>query len=116
VAVIHVTSVLFSGTDSRGNAVFEAKGVLNDSESNTIKYFTAQTIQWRGEPVFKIQGAGKLSDSIWHRGERIAVAKACKSARLEKFGGGHKEKIVADIPSGQTVELRAGCTSLEGVI
>ena len=109
---ISVTSIFFSGTDSKGNAVFDAKRVLNDPESNTIKYFTARTVQWREEPVFKIVGAGKLTGSSWSRGERIAIAKACKSSRIEKFADGHKEKIKADIPTGQTVEIRAGCTSL----
>jgi|TARA_B100000686_G_scaffold299946_1_gene334118 hypothetical protein len=62
---------------------FVATGTLRDLVSKTkSKPFVANTIIWKGEPIFKVQDAGALADRRWKRGERIAIARACKMARL----------------------------------
>jgi hypothetical protein len=64
---------------------FLATGTLRDlvAKSKT-KPFVAKTIIWQGEPIFKVQDAGSLKDRKWKRGERIAIARVCKRARLER--------------------------------
>ena len=47
--VVEVTSVGVIGEDKKGNPVFEAAGTL-DGET-----FVARTIQYNGEPIFKLQ-------------------------------------------------------------
>ncbi len=104
---IEVTSIRLFGTDKNGNAIFEASGTRLNTAVDLVKVFHARTIQWKGEPIFKITGAGRLSESTWTRGERIAIAKACKAARIEKFGEGHKERITPDLAKGQIVHISA---------
>lgn len=63
---------------------FEATGTVRDlvAKSKT-RPFVAQTIIWQGQPIFKVVDAGSLKDRNWSRGARIAIARACKAARLE---------------------------------
>ena len=49
----------------------------------------------------------KMSESAYSRGDRIAVARACKAARLEAFGNGAKPIVSPDLAPGETVELAA---------
>ena len=48
-----------------------------------------------------------MADSQFTRGDRIAVARACKAARLEAFGNGAKSIVSPDLAPGETVELAA---------
>ncbi len=109
-AEVKVESVKLSGTDKKGNAVFVAEGTIGD------RAFNAQTIQWKGEPIFKVQEAGtflSLKESSFSRGERIQIARACKAARAEKFGESHKEKIEPELAEGETVQLSASSNAAE---
>jgi hypothetical protein len=102
--VVEVNNVSVSGEDKKGNPVFEATGTLDDRK------FTARTIQYKGEPIFKLQEAGahqRMADSEFTRGDRIAVARACKAARLEAFGSGQKPVVEPDLKEGETVSLAA---------
>ncbi|MAG25514.1 hypothetical protein CMI47_08030 [Candidatus Pacearchaeota archaeon] len=49
--------------------------------------FTAQTILYKGAPIFKIQGAGSVADGRWSRGERARVARVCRAAMIVELGG-----------------------------
>ena len=63
---------------------FEATGTVRDLVSKTkTRPFVARTILWQGEPIFKVVDAGSLKEKKWSRGARIAIARACKAARLE---------------------------------
>tara|TARA_Y100000593_G_scaffold94648_1_gene194864 strand:+ start:2173 stop:2493 length:321 start_codon:yes stop_codon:yes gene_type:complete len=102
--VVEVTNLGVVGEDKKGNPVFEASGTL-DGET-----FVARTIQYNGEPIFKLQEEGshrKMSDSKFGRGDRIAVARACKAMRLLQFGQGAKAKVEPELESGETVEIKA---------
>lgn len=81
--------------------VFTAIGTCDDVK------FEAKTIMWKGEPIFKLDG-GRLKGSSWTRGDRIAVARACKKHRLDKFGISFKEKIKPEIPKGTTIKMSFG--------
>ena len=101
---IEVKNVAVSGEDKKGPPVFEATGTLEGRD------FTARTIQYNGEPIFKVQeadGHQGLKGSAFTRGDRIAVARACKSARLEQFGAGAKARVEPELDTGETVELSA---------
>ncbi len=106
---IVISDLIVDGEDKKGNPVFEASGTLNERE------FTARTIQYKGEPIFKLQETNEegalahlvMAGSRWNRGQRIAVARACKAARLEKFGEGHKPAVEPELESGETVVLAA---------
>ena len=105
---IEIMEVVVAGTNKKGDAVFEARGTLNERE------FLARTIQWKGEPIFKVQENGEdglahlvMADSAFSRGERISIARACKAARLEKFGDGHKEVVEAELEAGEVVNMAA---------
>jgi len=103
-AEVKVESVKLSGTDKKGNAVFRAEGTVGD------RAFEAMTIQWKGEPIFKVLEGGFnliLKESSFSRGERIQIARACKAARIEKFGDSHKEKIEQELAEGETVQISA---------
>ncbi len=102
--IVEVNNVTVTGEDKKGNPVFEATGMLDG------RSFTARTIQYKGEPIFKLQENGghqKMSDSDFTRGDRIAVARACKAKRLEEFGTGAKPKVEPELESGETVDLAA---------
>jgi hypothetical protein len=101
---VEVKSVAVSGEDKKGNPVFEAQGSLGGQE------FVARTIQYNGEPIFKLQEDGshrKMSASKFGRGDRIAVARACKAMRLQLFGEGAKAKVEPELATGETTELKA---------
>ena len=102
--VVKVEKVTACREDKKGNTVFRAAGTLDGRK------FVALTIQYKGEPIFKIQeGAGHqvMADSQFDRGDRIAVARACKAARLEQFGSGAKARVEPDLAEGETVALAA---------
>ena len=101
---VEVNDVNIISEDKKGNPVFEATGMLEGSA------FIARTIQYKGEPIFKLQEAGghmKMSESAYSRGDRIAVARACKAARLEKFGDGAKARVEPELETGETVTIAA---------
>ena len=107
-AEVIVESVQLSGTDKKGNAVFAASGTIGERK------FDAMTIQWKGEPIFKVQESGaflSLKDSSFSRGERIQIARACKAARAEKFGESHKETVEPELAEGETIEISAKASS-----
>ena len=102
--VVKVSEVSINGEDKKGNPVFEATGLVGE------RGFVARSIQWNGEPIFKLQEGGahkKMSDSEFTRGDRIAVARACKAARLEKFGNGAKARIEPELDAGTMVAVAA---------
>jgi|TARA_R110002020_G_scaffold138910_7_gene309510 hypothetical protein len=102
--VVKVEKVTACREDKKGNTVFRAAGTLDGRK------FVALTIQYKGEPIFKVQegdGHQVMANSQFTRGDRIAVARACKAARLEQFGSGAKEKVEPDLAPGQTVEVAA---------
>jgi len=80
---VQVLSLSPSSEDPE-NPAFEATGTIDGTE------FQAQTILWgpKGlkEPLFKVvedeQIAQALSVSSFTRGQRIAIARACKLVRL----------------------------------
>ena len=87
--------------------VFLATGTVRDLISKTkTKPFVAKTIIWQGEPIFKVQEAGSLKDRKWKRGERIAIARVCKIARLQL------ESVKADADSASNEELVAAAEIL----
>ena len=101
---VKVESVIVDGEDKKGNPVYVANGTLNELP------FVARTIQYNGEPIFKVQEDGahrKMEGSQFGRGDRIAVARVCKAMRLEVFGTGAKEKVEPDLDAGETVEIKA---------
>ena len=57
---IQVHSIIVLSEDKKGNPVFEAVGTLNESP------FAARTVQYKGEPIFKLQeknGEGALNNT-----------------------------------------------------
>lgn len=114
---IKVESVEFAGTDKKGNAVFEARGTMAGHllEPTEMDTFLARTIQYKGEPIFKLQETSEdgalahlvMAGSRWNRGQRIAVARACKAARLETFGESHKPAVESELETGETVAMAA---------
>ena len=87
---IEITDLQLTGEDKKGRPVFTATGTLDE------RSFTARTITHKGEPIFKLQeseGHQGLEGSAFNRGDRIAVARACKALRLELFGTGQKAKV-----------------------
>jgi hypothetical protein len=101
---IEITDLQLTGEDKKGRPVFTATGTLDE------RSFTARTITHKGEPIFKLQeseGHQGLEGSAFNRGDRIAVARACKAMRLELFGTGQKERVEGELETGETVELTA---------
>jgi radical SAM superfamily enzyme with C-terminal helix-hairpin-helix motif len=101
---IVISDLIVDGEDKKGNPVFEASGTLNDVG------FVARTIQYQGDPIFKLQENGEhraMAESQYTRGDRIAVARACKAMRLELFGSGQKALVDSELEAGETVELVA---------
>ena len=82
---VQVLSLLSTSDDAKAPA-FEAVGLIDGAS------FTARTILWgpKGakEPIFKVvegeEVAQSLSSSSFSRGQRIAIARACKMVRLGK--------------------------------
>jgi len=89
-----------------GEGSFEARGECDG------KAFLARTITWKGEPIFKVQEAGadgalshlRMDGSSFDRGERIAIARFLKAARVA--GAFTAETAVADL---SVKELRTRC-------
>ena len=99
--------------------VWQMEGTLDD------RPFTARSIQWKGAPIFKLQEEVNITDdaglvisqrlthlslakSSWGRGDRIAVARACK-AHLDKFFpfGNIKAKVEPELKAGELVNIAA---------
>ena len=102
--VVNVEKVTACREDKKGNTVFRAAGTLDDRK------FVALTIQYKGEPIFKLQegdGHQVMAKSQFTRGDRIAVARACKAARLEQFGTGAKARVEPELAEGETVSITA---------
>lgn len=115
---VHVLSL--TQTEEGENPAFEATGTIDGTE------FKAQTILWgpKGlkEPLFKVvEGedvAQALSASSFTRGQRIAIARACKMVRLgeaELFSEEEAEEasVEADADSATDEELEAADEILE---
>ena len=101
---VEVNKVTAFSEDKKGNTVFRAAGTLDGRK------FVALTIQYNGEPIFKVQEGGShqgLEGSTFDRGDRIAVARACKAERVKLFGSGAKVRVEPDLVAGETVELSA---------
>ena len=99
---IEITDLQLTGEDKKGRPVFTATGTLDE------RSFTARTITHKGEPIFKLQeaeGHQGLEGSAFNRGDRIAVARACKALRLELFGTGQKAKVEGELETGETVQI-----------
>jgi len=93
---------------SEKGRVLLATGTLRDLVAKTAtKLFVAKTIIWKGEPIFKVQEAGLLADRRWKRGERIAIARACKLARLEQDARAAALDADADSTSSEELEAAA---------
>jgi len=86
-----------------GDNLFTAAGTC-DGEA-----FTARTIVYRNEPIFKVQeandegefGLRRLDESSFSRGQRIAIARRLKQVRLD---GGLPAEDLSDL---SVKELRA---------
>ncbi len=99
---IKINELTVSGEDKNGNPVYQAAGTLEGRD------FTARTIQYQGEPIFKLQEEGShrvMAKSTFNRGDRIAVARACKAQRLELFGAGLKPAVEAQLAAGEVVVI-----------
>ena len=108
--VVEVDKVTAFSEDKKGNTVFRAAGTLDGRK------FVALTIQYNGEPIFKVQEGGShqgLEGSTFDRGDRIAVARACKAERVKLFGSGAKARVEPELESGETVELCADSDSAQ---
>ena len=116
---VRVLSLNSTSEDPEAPA-FEATGTIDGTE------FKAQTILWgpKGlkEPLFKVvEGedvAQALSASSFTRGQRIAIARACKMVRLgeaELFSEEEAEEasVEADADSATDEELEAADEILE---
>ena len=109
---VKITTVDLDGTDRKGNAVFIASGTLD------AELFVARTIQYKGEPIFKVQESGShrsLKESSFTRGERISIARECKAARIKKFGDGHKLAVKPELDTGEVITLKASSNALEQI-
>ena len=93
-----------------GDNKFEATGTCDEVA------FTARTILWKGEPIFKVQEADEdgevkhlnMKNSSFDRGQRIAIARKLKAVRLE---GGLPE-AEENLSELSVKELRARCVAL----
>lgn len=82
-------------SEEDGAPAFEAVGLIDGSS------FKAQTILWgpkgNKEPIFKVvEGedvAQKLVTSKFSRGQRIAIARACKMVRIGKASWGPADEL-----------------------
>jgi hypothetical protein len=98
---IEVLSLSTTSEDSEAPA-FEATGTIDGAE------FAARTILWgpkgNKQPLFKVvEGedvAQTLSSSSFTRGQRIAIARACKLVRLGKA------EVVTPEPELSTLTLK----------
>jgi hypothetical protein len=98
---ISITLLRPTGDDS-----FEARGECDG------KAFLARTIIWKGEPIFKVQEAGddgalshlRMDGSSFDRGERIAIARFLKAARVA--GAFTAETALTDL---SVKELKVRC-------
>tara|TARA_R110001583_G_scaffold36723_3_gene120755 strand:- start:138 stop:473 length:336 start_codon:yes stop_codon:yes gene_type:complete len=106
---IEVNRVHVIGENKKGEVIFEANGTLNETA------FTARTVQHKGEPIFKLQETNEegelahlvMAGSGFTRGDRIAVARACKASRLEQYGEGIKAKVKPELGANETIHLVA---------
>lgn len=74
---IIVTELVRTGSD---DLFWRAVGTCNG------RSFDAKSILYQGSPIFKIVNAGPISKSSWGRGERSAVASACRHKMLSETG------------------------------
>ena len=72
---IKILNLVATPNSSESRPEYTARGECNG------RPFDAKTIIYQGAPIFKVQEEGvlkKLADSAFSRGERIAIARACK--------------------------------------
>ena len=109
---VEVSKITDVREDKKGNTVFRAAGTLDG------RNFVALTIQWQGEPIFKVQENGShqgLDGSGFTRGDRIAIARTCKAERLKLFGNGEKDQVEPELEAGEVVDLSADETDEDSV-
>ena len=104
---VEVSKITNVREDKKGNTVFRAAGTLDGRK------FVALTIQWQGEPIFKVQedSEGELKhltmkDSSFNRGDRIAIARRLKQVRLGEA------EVEVDFSQLTVKELRARAQEL----
>ena len=114
---VEIRTLTKTGVGPTGDLSYEATGACDG------KAFIARTIIYAGEPVFKVyeMADGKLAckslaDSAFDRGERIAIARMLKDARLNAPDGWADDVAddVADDDDLETLtvgELRGRCKS-----
>lgn len=72
---IKILNLVATPNSNESRPEYTARGECNG------RPFDAKTIIYQGAPIFKVQEEGglkKLVDSAFTRGERIAIARACK--------------------------------------
>ena len=72
---IKILNLVATPNSNESRPEYTARGECNG------RPFDAKTIIYQGAPIFKVQEEGvlkKLADSAFSRGERIAIARACK--------------------------------------
>jgi len=74
---IVVADLVRTGSD---DLFWRASGTCNGQS------FDAKSILYQGSPIFKIVNAGPVLNSPWSRGERAAVARACRHKMLTETG------------------------------
>ena len=107
---VEVLSLISTSEDQEAPA-FEAVGTIDGAS------FKAQTILWgpKGakEPIFKVvegeEVAQSLSSSSFSRGQRIAIARACKMVRL---GNAELAEATKELDELTLKELRAKAKEL----
>jgi len=76
-SVVCVDSISRVGSD---DLYWKASGTCDN------KRFEATSILHKGQPIFKIDNAGRILDGLWSRGERASVARACRDKMLSETG------------------------------
>tara|TARA_B100000686_G_C16516255_1_gene824755 strand:- start:140 stop:514 length:375 start_codon:yes stop_codon:yes gene_type:complete len=79
-------AILITSFTALGDNQFKASGTIDGVA------FAAQTITYRGEPIFKVQEQNEegevtrltMKNSKFNRGQRIALARALKMERLRR--------------------------------
>ena len=106
-----------SSLTSLDNGHFQATGTVDG------KSFTARTVVYKGEPIFKIQEVTegeelahvKMADSRFNRGTRIAVARFLKAARLKAQAKPELEGLTLKELRAKARELGVAGTHRKGI-
>ena len=96
---IKILNLVATPNSNESRPEYTARGECNG------RPFDAKTIIYQGAPIFKVQEEGghkKLADSNFSRGERIAIARACK-LQLESGAQVQEEEAPAQDPNQLTL-------------